>query len=38
VLSGFITYGRNLGPCFKATIENEENLDEIIRTFEEAYR
>jgi len=26
------------GPCFRATIENDENLDEIFKALEEAYR
>lgn len=26
------------GPCFRATIENEENLDEIFKIIEEAYK
>ena len=26
------------GACFKVTIENEENLDEIVRVLEEAYK
>jgi hypothetical protein len=25
------------GPCFKVTLENDENLDEILKIIEEAY-
>ena len=25
-------------PCFRVTLENEENLDEIIKALEEAYK
>jgi predicted transport protein len=36
-LSGGIQKFYN-GPCFRVTIENEENMDEIFKTLEEAYR
>jgi len=26
------------GPCFEVTLENEDNLDEILKTLEQAYK
>ena len=26
------------GPCFKVTLENDENLDEVLKALEEAYK